>query len=199
VVQDRQQSALLPPVPRRVATVDVPRTNTDGDALRRPYQTDMPSAVDVAIDTPIGRGPTRYYYAVVKGRTTGILLTWKAVLASVSGFPHVKFKSFRQYTTTEEWYLQQLQLLGIIPPERDLSDDDVSVEEMVKYNEVGVPRGSTTPRDAVPVTRPPDVYPTRSRPSSSADLVDFRMAGPDPSTGDPKQINNVSINISSEV
>jgi hypothetical protein len=92
-----------------------------------------------------------------------------------------------------------LQLLGIIPPEWDLSDDDLSIKETVEHNEAGVPSGVSTPRDTVPANRPPDVYPTHSRPSSNADLVDFRMAGPDPSTGDPKQIHNVSINISSEV
>jgi hypothetical protein len=35
--------------------------------------------------------------------------------------------------------------------------------------------------------------------SSKADLIDFRMAGPDPSMGQPKKMHDVSINISSEV
>jgi hypothetical protein len=96
--QNQQQSDPSLPVTRHDVTSDVtsdvPRSNTDGDEPRRPYQPDIPAAVDVAIETHIGRRPTRYY-AVVKGCTTGILLTWKAVLTSVSGFPHVKYKSFR--------------------------------------------------------------------------------------------------------
>jgi hypothetical protein len=205
VVQTRPQ----PPPPNTATAIefrdnagrDIRRTDRQGPERNRDtIRPNIPPTVDVVADLP-SRGPTRYY-AIVKGRNLGILLSWKAVLTSVSGYPHTKYKSFRRRAPAEEWYLQQMQIQGAISPEQDLSVDDISVDETVDYNASGLPTRPNDMRSGTPATdpiRPSEVYPHSSRRASNTDLVDFRMAGPDPSTGDSKKIHNVSINISSEV
>jgi hypothetical protein len=155
--------------------------------------------VEVATQ-PQGTGPTnKRVNAVVKGRSLGIFDTWRAVLTSVSGYPNAKYKSFRHRETAQDWYLEQLQVLGIIPTDQSISEDKAGDEDTVDYNSQGAPMGTNVPsRKAAPSQLPPDVYPA-ARQNKNADLVDFRMAGPDPSTGDGTKIHAVSINISSDV
>jgi hypothetical protein len=155
--------------------------------------------VDLTTALPSGK-TLRRFYAVVHCRNLGVFDEWRTVLASVSGHPHPKYKRFRHREMAEEWYLQQLQIIGIIPPETGLLDDDVSVDDTVDYNSKGMPNvGRSGPPRPQPPARPADVYPTPARSISNVNLVDFRMAGPDLSTGDPKTIHNISINITSDV
>jgi hypothetical protein len=135
----------------------------------------------------------------VKGRSLRIFDTWRAVLTSVSGYPHAKYKSFRHREAAQEWYLEQLQVLGIIPTDQNISEDEAGDENTVDYNSQAPPVGTNvSSRKAVPSQSPPDVYPA-VRQNDNADLVDFRMAGPDPLTGDRTKIHDVSIHISSDV
>jgi hypothetical protein len=159
----------------------------------------VPRSVEVATQ-PQGTGPTnKRVYAVVKGRSLRIFDTWRAVLTSVSGYPNAKYKSFRHQKTAQEWYLEQLQVLGIIPTDQNISEDEAGDEDTVDYNSHGAPMGTNVPsRKAAPSQLPPDIYPA-VRQNKNADLVDFQMAGPDPSTGDGTKIHAVSINISSDV
>jgi hypothetical protein len=151
--------------------------------------------VDVREDLPAVR--PRRFYAVVKGRNLGIYENWKAVLATVSGFPHAKYKCFRTRDWAEDWYSQQLQILGVIPEYRDLSDDDNTIgENTIDLNSVGMLPGRRRPAGADPL---PSQGTSGRSPSGNASLVDFRMAGPDTSTGQSKSIHDVSINITSEV
>jgi hypothetical protein len=121
--------------------------------------------------------------------------SWKSVLASVSGFSHAKYKCFRSRPASEEWYLQQLQVLGIIPEDRELTEDEDSCcGRTVDLNSVGRP----SERDTSPL-RGGEATAAASYPSRKADLVDFRMTGPDPSTGQSKKMHDISINITSEV
>jgi hypothetical protein len=177
------------PVPRQRDTIPPAQSKT----------AHVPPSIDIHVGTPSQGRPTRFY-AVVRGRVTGILTEWREVLASISGFPNAKYKSFRDRPRAQEWYLQQLQLQGTIPLDQDLSDDTRSEGDTVIYDPRGLPPRARLSLGQQPITQPPDPYPTqnRARPSN-ADLVDFRMAGPDPSTGDPKKIHDVSINITSEV
>jgi hypothetical protein len=187
------KAAVQPAVAQRPTTRKREEKGVPNEGLPAPT---IPRTVNVSHE----RRPRRFY-AVVRGRTTGILAEWKAVLASISDYPHAKYKSFRNRPRAEEWYLQQLQLLGIIPSDRDLSDDELSEEETVDYNSKGVPPGYVPPQPRPPsrTSRPTNVAPMTSPTPSNLDLVDFRMAGPDPSTGDPKKIHDVAINITSEV
>jgi hypothetical protein len=180
-----------PGIPRH-ATVPTPMD-------RAPSPADLPRTVRVSSSRP-PVGTPRHFYAVVRGHTTGIITEWKAVLASISDFPVAKYTSFRDRARAEEWYLEQLQLLGINPPDQDLSDDDLSEEATVDYNAHGMPPWAARPQRRQPSTRTLSTnLPTEAARVPSHDLVDFRMAGPDPSTGDPKKIHDVAINSTSEV
>jgi hypothetical protein len=110
----------------------------------------IPLNVRVPRSSQQKKSPTdpRHFYAVVKGRHTGIFDNWKAVLVSVSGFAGAKYKSFRHRDSAEEWYLQQLQLQGVIPPERDLSNDDSEDDVTIVYDSNGLPPGAQRPRSA---------------------------------------------------
>jgi hypothetical protein len=145
----------------------------------------------------------RRLYAVARGSNTGIFDNWKTVLTSVSGFPSAKYKSFRRQPDAKEWYLQQLQILGVIPVEKDLSDDDGDDGETVNFDPTGLPPGyQYTQTTRIQTTQTATVLPTLAEipiRTSNADLVDFRMAGPDPSTGDSKKIHDVAINVSTEI
>jgi hypothetical protein len=90
--------------------------------------------------------------------------------------------------------------LGVIPPDTELSEDEDLDEATIDYNAQGLPPTSEHgARQARVESGPPALYPTDVAPTSNADLVDFRMVGPDPSTGTSTQMHYVTINISSEV
>ena len=133
------------------------------------------------------------YYAGVIGRKTGIFTKWRTVLCSVSGYPQAKYKRFRNRESVETWFLEQMSLLGLISPTQDLSDSDSDVtdEETIMYNDKGRPLTGKTEEDPVPLG-------SRTVPSA-ADLMDYRMAGPDTSAGESDKIHGVSINISAKV
>jgi hypothetical protein len=121
--------------------------------------------------------------------------SWKSVLTSVSGYSHAKYKCFHSRPPAEEWYLQQLQVLGIIPEDRELTEDEDSCcGRTVDLNSVGIPSEChrSPPRGG-------EAAAAASYTSRKGDLVDFRMAGPDPSTGQSKKMHDISRNISSEV
>ena len=42
-----------------------------------------------------------YYYAVFKGRATGVFLTWEECKKQIHKFPDCKFKKFKSRTTAE--------------------------------------------------------------------------------------------------
>jgi hypothetical protein len=103
-------------------------------------QASIPPTVNIPGDLPPRRA--RRYYAVVKGRTLEIMDSWKSVLASVSGFSHAKYECFHSRPPAEEWYLQQLQVLGVIPEEHDLTEDEDSCcGRTVDLNSAGAPQG----------------------------------------------------------
>jgi hypothetical protein len=109
-----------------------------------------PPIVDIREDLPAYR--SLRFYAVVKGRNLGIYENWKTVLATVSGFPHAKYKCFCTRDRAEEWYLQQLQILGVIPEDRDLSDDEnIISENTINLNPVGMLPGCRRPAGADPL------------------------------------------------
>jgi ribonuclease HI len=50
------------------------------------------------------------FYAVVRGRETGIFTTYKECLRVVSGYPNSQFKSFPTSESAEKWYTSHLQV-----------------------------------------------------------------------------------------
>jgi hypothetical protein len=100
-----------------------------------------PPVVDIVTDLPFPSKPKRLY-AVVKGRSIGIMDSWKAVLSAVSGYPNSKYKSFRNRVAAQDWYLEQLQVLVVIPPDTELSEDEDVDEATIDYNAQGLPQTS---------------------------------------------------------
>jgi hypothetical protein len=131
--------------------------------------------------------PARKYYAVARGWKTGIFISWKRVLASITDYRGAKYKRFRSRPPAELWLAEQMPK----SPASSFSDDD---EDTVLWD-----AGGDTPRPLGPVSDD-RVYPdTAIVPKSKVDLIDFRMAGPDKSVGQAQVMNGVSINISSAV
>jgi hypothetical protein len=138
------------------------------------------------------------FYAIAKGRETGIFTSWNRVLTAVGGYPLAKYKRFKTRPEAEIWLVEQLSLQGVIPPTEDLSDDDGASEYgTVNFNEAGrqtdVPRPATLPRNL------PFTYPQIKPVASNKELVDFHMSAPDTSVGKPAEICDVSINVSTAV
>jgi ribonuclease HI len=50
------------------------------------------------------------FYAVVRGRETGIFKTYKECLSAVSGYPNSQFKSFPSMESAERWYASHIQV-----------------------------------------------------------------------------------------
>jgi hypothetical protein len=93
-----------------------------------------------------------------------------------------------------------MALMGTIPLEHTLDSDLDSDEDAVAFDGQG--RASGAPFESQyseHVTIDTRIQYTAPSRSNNADLVDFRMAGPDPSVGDPKSIHGVSINITKDV
>ena len=47
------------------------------------------------------------YYAVVKGRATGLFDSWPACAAAVQDFPSPRYKGFRDRQDAEDWLLDE--------------------------------------------------------------------------------------------
>lgn len=48
------------------------------------------------------------YYAVVKGRATGLFDSWPACAAAVQDFPSPRYKGFRDRQAAENWLLDEM-------------------------------------------------------------------------------------------
>jgi hypothetical protein len=143
--------------------------------------------------------PKTKFYAVAKGRETGIFTSWKRVLNAISGMPYAKYKRFTNRTEAEDWLAEQLVLLGVIPPDEDLSEDDGASEyDTVIYDQSGLGKNRTVRPNTVPIITNINMYPPPP-PNPSKELVDFRMSAPDTSVGKPDEICDVSINVSTAV
>ena len=67
------------------------------------------------------------YYAVRKGRSTGIFMTWKECQASVIHYPNAEYKSF--FTREEaEAFLNKTYTVGNTPSEDDLPELHIYVD-----------------------------------------------------------------------
>jgi hypothetical protein len=119
---------------------------------------------------------------------------------STNRFPNAKLKRFKLRAPAEQWYLEHMALMGSIPLKHTLDSDLDSDVDTVVFDSQGRAPG-TAPKGhySEHVTVNAQFQSPVPQPSSNADLVDFRMAGPDPSVGDLKSIHGVSINITKEV
>jgi hypothetical protein len=146
-VKKASRPAVGPGTTAAPPAVPVPsQSTTYNQANPQPQATQdsVPPIVNITGDGPPGR--SRRYYAVVKGRTLGIMDSWKSVLASVSGYSYAKYKCFHRRPAAEEWYLQQLQVLGIIPEDREpTEDEDSCCGRTVDLNSVGLPSERNMP------------------------------------------------------
>jgi hypothetical protein len=214
--QEQTNRAVLKEIKKAVKPLSAPSVETstssrsasgDGGATRAQGFIGTASGVpgtgmlrDISVP-PGNREPTpppgTKYYAVSRGRNVGIFTRWKLVLISTRGFSRAKYKRFRSRKPAEEWLLQQLS-----PPNADpnvpspSSSGSESVDDTVAFDASGERKRADGVYRASPVL---PLYPPEPPALFKTDVVDFRMAGPDPSTGDPKKIHGVSINISSQV
>jgi hypothetical protein len=119
---------------------------------------------------------------------------------STNRFPNAKFKRFKSLAPAEQWYLEQMALTGAIPLEHTLDSDEDSDKDAVAFDSRGrVPGFGVSDPDrpiAISLQTINEVVAPRS---GNADLVDFRMAGPDPLVGESKAIHGMPINITKEV
>ena len=67
------------------------------------------------------------FYAVRKGRTTGILMTWKECQAATTHYPGAEFKSFPTREEAEA-FLNRTCVLGVDTPETDSPVLDIYVD-----------------------------------------------------------------------
>jgi hypothetical protein len=139
---------------------------------------------------------TAKWYAVSKGRETGVFSSWKRVHVSIIGHPGAKFRRFKTRPEAESWLAEQFSLQGLIPPDEELSVDGDASEYNTVVNDIG---GQREPSQiGLGQSVPPSTYPPNAS-SPHQDLVDFRMAAPDSSVGKIDEINGVSINVSTAV
>jgi hypothetical protein len=122
------------------------------------------------------------YYAVARGRQTGIFPTWEDTERQVKGYSGAKHKRFKSETAARKW----LRSNGVNPDADDASeisadgDDSNTVIEPTRST-----RTSSVPRSA-PQTG-----------AASAGAAHFH--GPDQSVGSPDLIHRTSIHVESEI
>jgi hypothetical protein len=119
------------------------------------------------------------YYAVARGRTTGVFTRWKDAEKSVKGFSGAIHKRFKTEDAAMAWI--RTKRSGWTDDASEISGDLTQGESDTVYG-VGRPGGGPAA--------------THSRASA---ILDLGHVGPDPSVGNPNEIHGTGIQIEGEI
>jgi hypothetical protein len=145
------------------------------DTTRRTFTSQLRSTPNPEPDGPINR-----YWAIARGRTTGVFHLWDQVYVSVRNFAAPLYNEFSDEEAAYQWLAANIE----DRPSQNTPDLDR--------------RASSEPRLDRTVGAPAPA--AEAGPHVSFDqMVDPATMGPDPSTGRSRQVYNTSIQVESEV
>ena len=129
----------------------------------------------------------KLFYAIAKGRETGVFTSWHKVLKLVRGYPGAVHKRFRQEDDAHAWLSERLD-----PSEDGGLTDDETFVTCIEPNDDTIPTGINfeSPLDSVqpvPINQPTER------------ILDVTKIGPDTSAGNSQEVFGTSIQVEPEV
>jgi hypothetical protein len=150
-------------------------------SVKAPKETPTTSALTIARKAA-PRGHKGKYYAVARGRSTGIFTTWAETERLVKGFSDAKHCSFKRRSDAEAW----------LDNEREISESGSESSD-----DRGIPkqatRAASKPRAVTEDILPPTSF------NIYESIMDPATSGRDPSVGKSKEIYDTSIEVEAKV
>ncbi|KAF9644775.1 ribonuclease H-like protein [Thelephora ganbajun] len=126
------------------------------------------------------------FYAVCKGRETGVFTSWDEAQSYVQGFPGAKFKKFKALPEAEQWYRSNLPQHPVNPqPTTTPSTTSTVAPPNVIFTSPSSTGGTRTPSNPPPMSTPkPQSVPRAVVTPTQVPVQPLRIAAPKNTTVD---------------